>query len=157
MNEQQRQFLHRLQLGGCICMTKTPELKYHAEDCQYRLASEIEAALAQREPQYNVEGLDQQAIDEAIAPYLPQPIQRETVAGAAVATAIHKLRNSGPFLNVDRAIIADILENTEAARLAAEEDRDELRKGNWKLGKQIDTLRAELVIAYEALSKSDPL
>lgn len=39
--------LARLQVGGCTCMTKTPELKYHDERCTYRLASEIAILLDQ--------------------------------------------------------------------------------------------------------------
>lgn len=45
MNRHHRAVLLRLQVGGCTCMTKTNEVKYHASDCQYRLASEIEDAL----------------------------------------------------------------------------------------------------------------
>jgi hypothetical protein len=45
MNRCHRALLIRLQVGGCTCMTKTNELKYHAADCQYRLACEIEDAL----------------------------------------------------------------------------------------------------------------
>jgi hypothetical protein len=33
--------LQRLAVGGCDCCTKTPELRFHAENCTYRLASEI--------------------------------------------------------------------------------------------------------------------
>jgi hypothetical protein len=42
LNDNHRNFLTRLTVGGCTCMTKTPELKYHADDCQYRMATEIE-------------------------------------------------------------------------------------------------------------------
>lgn len=34
-----------IMVGGCTCLTKTPELKYHAERCHYRLASEALALL----------------------------------------------------------------------------------------------------------------
>lgn len=40
-----RKRLTSLQVGGCTCLTKTPELKYHKETCHYRLASEIESLL----------------------------------------------------------------------------------------------------------------
>lgn len=33
--------LHEMQIGSCTCLTKTPELKYHAEDCRYRVSAEI--------------------------------------------------------------------------------------------------------------------
>jgi hypothetical protein len=29
-----------LQVGGCTCMTKTPELQYHKPECVYRIVSE---------------------------------------------------------------------------------------------------------------------
>lgn len=45
MNRHHRLLLIKLQIGCCTCMTKTNEVKYHATDCQYRLASEIEDAL----------------------------------------------------------------------------------------------------------------
>jgi hypothetical protein len=37
--------LTKLQVGGCTCDTKTPELKYHADRCVYRLAAEIQMIL----------------------------------------------------------------------------------------------------------------
>ncbi len=37
--------LTKLQVGGCTCDTKTPELTYHDKRCTYRLAAEIEALL----------------------------------------------------------------------------------------------------------------
>jgi hypothetical protein len=45
MNRCHRALLIRLQVGGCTCMTKTNQPEYHATDCQYRLACEIEGAL----------------------------------------------------------------------------------------------------------------
>lgn len=33
--------LQQLQVGGCTCLTKTPELQFHAPGCRYRLAREI--------------------------------------------------------------------------------------------------------------------
>jgi len=44
------QLLRRLvsaQVAGCTCMTKTPELRYHAEDCHYRLFAEAHAAISE--------------------------------------------------------------------------------------------------------------
>ena len=41
-----RMLLTKLQVGGCTCLTKTPEIQWHAEDCQYRLATEIDDMLA---------------------------------------------------------------------------------------------------------------
>lgn len=38
--------LWRLKIGGCDCMTKTPELRFHDERCTYRLVSEITDLLA---------------------------------------------------------------------------------------------------------------
>lgn len=32
--------LFRAQVGGCTCLTKTPELRYHDAQCHYRLFSE---------------------------------------------------------------------------------------------------------------------
>ena len=32
--------LLKLTCGGCTCLTKTPETKYHATDCRYRIAQE---------------------------------------------------------------------------------------------------------------------
>jgi hypothetical protein len=29
-----------LQIGGCTCMTKTPEVGWHKQDCTYRVANE---------------------------------------------------------------------------------------------------------------------
>lgn len=29
------------QIGKCTCLTKTPDTKFHAEDCRYRLLSEV--------------------------------------------------------------------------------------------------------------------
>ena len=46
--ERHMRFLGLLQIGGCTCLTKTPELQYHAEDCKYRLAAEIQQALRAR-------------------------------------------------------------------------------------------------------------
>ena len=34
-----------IQIGGCNCSTKTPNIEFHAEDCRYRLAVEIESML----------------------------------------------------------------------------------------------------------------
>jgi hypothetical protein len=45
MTRHHRALLIRMQVGGCTCETKTNEIKYHATDCQYRLACEIEEAL----------------------------------------------------------------------------------------------------------------
>jgi hypothetical protein len=45
MTRHHRALLLKLQIGGCTCLTKTNEIKYHASDCQYRLACEIEEAL----------------------------------------------------------------------------------------------------------------
>ena len=43
--------LHKQAGGGCTCMTKTPELKFHDVDCTYRVtteaASEIERLTAE--------------------------------------------------------------------------------------------------------------
>ena len=41
LRDEHLSLLAKLTVGGCTCMTKTPELKYHAPDCQYRVASEI--------------------------------------------------------------------------------------------------------------------
>lgn len=38
--------LTRIQVGGCTCDTKTPELKHHSERCHFRLASEASALLS---------------------------------------------------------------------------------------------------------------
>jgi hypothetical protein len=46
LEERHIRFLRKLQIAGCSCMTKTPEIQYHAADCQYRLAAEIERHLA---------------------------------------------------------------------------------------------------------------
>lgn len=48
LTERHDSFLTRLAVGGCTCMTKTPELQYHAEDCTYRLATEIALALGDK-------------------------------------------------------------------------------------------------------------
>ena len=32
-------------VGGCTCMTKTPELRYHHLDCKYRVMAEVSAVL----------------------------------------------------------------------------------------------------------------
>jgi hypothetical protein len=40
-----QQKLTRIMVGGCTCMTKTPELRYHNERCHFRLASEASALL----------------------------------------------------------------------------------------------------------------
>jgi hypothetical protein len=48
VTERHMRFLGLLQIGGCTCLTKTPELQYHAEDCKYRLAAEIHQALRPR-------------------------------------------------------------------------------------------------------------
>jgi hypothetical protein len=45
MNRHHRALLIRMQVGGCTCMTKTNVIQYHATDCQYRLAGEIEEVL----------------------------------------------------------------------------------------------------------------
>ena len=37
--------LRRADLGSCTCMTKTPEPKYHAENCRHRLIMEAISAL----------------------------------------------------------------------------------------------------------------
>ena len=37
--------LVRLQVGGCTCGTKTPDIQFHHERCTYRLASEIAVLL----------------------------------------------------------------------------------------------------------------
>ena len=35
--------LSKLMIGGCTCLTKTPDIKFHKENCTYRLAREVEA------------------------------------------------------------------------------------------------------------------
>lgn len=37
--------LFKLQVGGCTCMTETPELRFHDARCTYRLACEIQDLL----------------------------------------------------------------------------------------------------------------
>ena len=37
--------LDMLEVGGCTCQCKSPEIQYHAERCHYRLASEIRSLL----------------------------------------------------------------------------------------------------------------
>ena len=44
VNEMQSK-LASIMLGGCTCLTKTNELKYHKENCHYRLASEVSELL----------------------------------------------------------------------------------------------------------------
>lgn len=41
IDESIRYKLLKLQMGSCTCCTKTPEVKYHLADCNYRLASEM--------------------------------------------------------------------------------------------------------------------
>lgn len=41
--------LQRAQVGGCTCLTKTPELSYHKDTCHYRLFEEATAALFKME------------------------------------------------------------------------------------------------------------
>jgi hypothetical protein len=50
LTERHFKLLRKLQIGGCTCLTKTPELRFHAENCQYRLAAEIEHALLAASP-----------------------------------------------------------------------------------------------------------
>lgn len=45
LNPRHFALLSHLQIGGCTCNTKTPELRFHSEDCRYRLAAEIERTL----------------------------------------------------------------------------------------------------------------
>lgn len=33
-------------IGSCTCLTKTNEVKYHREDCHYRIVSEAEDRIA---------------------------------------------------------------------------------------------------------------
>jgi len=40
------------QIGGCTCMTKTPEFAYHRDDCRYRVFWEVEQFLLARHPAY---------------------------------------------------------------------------------------------------------
>src|ERR1700756_823586 len=37
--------LSKLMIGGCTCMTKTPVIQFHKENCTYRLAREVETLL----------------------------------------------------------------------------------------------------------------
>lgn len=37
--------LIRMQVGGCTCNTKSPELRFHDERCTYRLACEVQDLL----------------------------------------------------------------------------------------------------------------
>lgn len=37
--------LTQIEAAGCTCLTKTPEIKYHAPNCKYRLAVEVEEML----------------------------------------------------------------------------------------------------------------
>lgn len=38
--------LRMAQNGSCSCMTKTPEVSFHAEACRYRVLDEAAAAIA---------------------------------------------------------------------------------------------------------------
>lgn len=58
MTRAHRALLIKLQIGGCTCMTKTNETKYHASDCQYRLACEIEEALTFDDDRVAAKGSD---------------------------------------------------------------------------------------------------
>jgi len=54
MNAKEKELADRLarkQVGGCTCMTKTPDLEYHDPLCTYRLCAEAEFALRQRTPE----------------------------------------------------------------------------------------------------------
>jgi len=42
LEERHLRFLRKMQIAGCTCMTKTPDIQYHALDCKYRLAAEVE-------------------------------------------------------------------------------------------------------------------
>lgn len=37
--------LTRIEVGGCSCNTKAPDLKYHMRECHYRLAHEASVLL----------------------------------------------------------------------------------------------------------------
>jgi hypothetical protein len=46
LGERHRFAARMAQMGACTCLTKTPEIQYHADDCTYRLFAEIERALS---------------------------------------------------------------------------------------------------------------
>ena len=48
INPEIQKRLINLQVGGCTCMTKTPDIQYHNERCTYRLATEIERLLLEQ-------------------------------------------------------------------------------------------------------------
>jgi len=41
--------LHKQGTGGCTCMTKTPGLEHHDEDCTYRVTAEAAQRIAELE------------------------------------------------------------------------------------------------------------
>ncbi len=43
--------LSKLIMGTCSCQTKTPELRFHDENCQYRLASEVAEMVMDESPE----------------------------------------------------------------------------------------------------------
>ncbi|WP_434717055.1 hypothetical protein P5X00_36520 [Paraburkholderia sp. A2RO-4L] len=45
LGDQHRLVVRMAQMAACTCLTKTPDIQYHAEDCRYRLLAEIERAL----------------------------------------------------------------------------------------------------------------
>ena len=71
--------LTQIQVGGCTCGTKTPVIKYHAERCHYRLASEIELL----------------ELDLASAKVLVERHQKMRAIGATLA--FHKLSAAPQF------------------------------------------------------------
>lgn len=50
LTDEHSQLLTRLMVAGCTCDTKTPELRHHDANCQYRCASEIYDLLAAEQP-----------------------------------------------------------------------------------------------------------
>jgi hypothetical protein len=50
LSDKIREKLMRLQLGGCTCGTKTPNIEHHDENCVYRIAAEIGLMLKDGQP-----------------------------------------------------------------------------------------------------------
>jgi hypothetical protein len=64
-------------VGACSCLTKTPDIRYHGENCLYRLLTEASDAIKQLREEINTDHTDliskEQILDELISEFTPSP------------------------------------------------------------------------------------
>ena len=65
------------QIGSCGCMTKTPNVRYHKQDCTYRVLSEAAIEIELRRRECGV-------MREALKHIISEPINAEYMAQAAL-------------------------------------------------------------------------